>query len=72
MTSLVARRLGEPGFVTFLGELVRLGVLSRSEKRRWLALHGAVLRTEPPLDDGERFDEEALGALAREFGGPLE
>ena len=68
MTSVVARRLGEPGFVTFLSALVELGVLSPAEKRRWLALPGAVVRTEPPLDDGERFDEEELRALAHELG----
>lgn len=56
--------------MAFLGELVRMGVLTRGEKLAWLALHGAVMRaTLPPLDDGRGINEEALAALADELGG---
>jgi hypothetical protein len=58
---IVASRLGEPGFLRFVHELNALGVLDRAELLSWLELHGCVLRaTEEPLDDGERFDEEAF------------
>ena len=51
---IVARRLGDGGFVNFLKELHRLGVLQHAELLDWLALHGSVLRaTEPPLDRGD-------------------
>jgi hypothetical protein len=45
-------------------------VLSREEKLRWLALHGATMRaTLPPRDEGHRFNEEALAELERELTG---
>jgi hypothetical protein len=70
---LVATRLGDLGFVAFAKGLHRLDVIDHDELLRWLELHGDVIRaTEPPLDDGERFDEDALLALAREFGGWVE
>ena len=69
MKAVIAAQIGEEGFVPFLGELVRLGVLTRDEKRAWLALHGAVMQaTLPPLDDGQGVDHKALDALAAEFG----
>ena len=70
MKSVIARRVGEEGFVTFLGQLMRLRVLTPKEKRRWLVLHGLILRAEPPLDNGA-LDEAALKALARELRGKL-
>ena len=61
---IVARRLGEEGFVVFLQELHWLGVLQHAELLAWLSLHGAVLRAiEPPLDDGETFHEERISDL---------
>lgn len=67
--AVVARRLGEPGYVRFVKRLAELGVLDREERRGWIALHGAVLRaTEPPLDDGTGPDEQALTALVAERG----
>ena len=41
---MIARRVGEPGFVVYLHELRGLRVLSRREVLAWLALHGAVIR----------------------------
>ena len=68
--TLVVHRVGEEGFVAFLGQLVHLGVLTRQEKVGWIRLHGAILRLiEEPLDDGERLDEEAFAALVTELGG---
>ena len=67
--TVLARQLGEPGFVHFLCELRRLRVLSQREVVSWLGLHGAVVRlSEPPLDDGKRLDELALAELERELG----
>lgn len=66
---MLARQLGEPGFVVYLHELRRLRVLSRREVVGWLGLHGAVIRMlEPPLDDGETFDEHAFAELSFELG----
>ena len=42
--------------------------VSRDELLGWTRLHGAVLRTEPPLQDGDQFDKEAFAALQRELG----
>jgi hypothetical protein len=57
-------RVGEVGFVSYLHQLRRLGVIDQSEVISWLGLHGAVIRaTEAPLDDGERLDEDALESL---------
>jgi hypothetical protein len=65
--TLVARTVGEEDFVRFLVALRRLGVIDRTEKVRWLALHGAVIRAiEPPLEDDSGFDEAAFAALAEE------
>jgi hypothetical protein len=66
---IVARRLGEGGYVPFLKELHRLGVLQHAELLTWLELHGRVLRmVEPPLDGGDgvsylRVDELRLREL---------
>jgi hypothetical protein len=65
---VIAPRLGDAGFVHYLHELRRLRVLSRGEVIAWMGLHGAVTRLEPPLDDGNRLDEEALAELERELG----
>jgi hypothetical protein len=69
VTRYVTATLGEPGFSRFLREVYRAGVLSRDELLGWIALHGAVLRMEPALQDGDHFDEEAFAALERELGG---
>jgi len=53
MRMLIAARVGEQGFVQFLHRLHELGVLDRYEVLQWLALHGAVLRLDPPLDESE-------------------
>ena len=61
---IVACRVGDEGFLHFVHELRRSGVLDREETLGWLALHGAVLRAFGlPLDDGERLDPEAFREL---------
>ena len=57
---IVARRVGEEGFLTYVKALHRLGVLQHPELLNWLALHGHVLRaTEPPLDAGDGLPDYA-------------
>lgn len=69
VSELRAVRVGEEGFVRFLCDLRRAGVLDTDEARGWLALHGSVLRwTESPLDDGETLNEEAFQELERVLG----
>jgi hypothetical protein len=69
MRVIVGAQVGLEGFTSFLGLLVRLGVLTPKEKRGWLGLHGAVMRaTLPPLDDGTGINEEEFEALVREVG----
>ena len=69
MKTLISARLGEVGYVTFVHELERLGVLDRDSVREHLRLHGHLLRMcEPPLDDGGRLDEQAFAKLERELG----
>lgn len=64
---IVARRLGEEGYVTFLKELQRLGVLQHAELLNWLALHGSVLRaTEPPLDTGGGVPDSPIALLVKD------
>jgi hypothetical protein len=64
-----ASHVGEAGFVRYLHELHRRQVISRREVVAWTALHGALIRhSEPPLDDGDSLDEEALSELQRELG----
>ena len=66
---MIARRVGEPGFVMYVHELRRLQVLSRREVLAWLGLHGAVIRLlEPPLDDGLGIDEQVFADLEDELG----
>jgi hypothetical protein len=66
--TLKSRHVGEMGFASYVCELRRLRVLSRSEVRSWLALHGAVIRlSEPPLELDSGVDEDASEALAREL-----
>jgi hypothetical protein len=61
-----AVRIGEEGFVAFLHELRRLGVLTQPDVIAWLALHGAVLRrTESPLDTGEGIPDVSVVRLGR-------
>jgi hypothetical protein len=73
MRTIVGAEVGREGFVAYLGELRRLGVLSQAEKLGWLALHGGLMRaTLPPLDDGTGVDEERLQALVQQLGGELE
>ena len=62
---VTATRIGEPGFSRFLREVYRAGVLSRDEWLGWIALHGAVLRMDPPLPE-----DEVLAALERELVDP--
>ena len=67
--TLIVREVGQPGFVSYLHQLRRLGVLSQPEVLRWLALHGSVIRlVEPPLDDGSGIDEQVFADLAGELG----
>jgi hypothetical protein len=70
--TIAAHRLGEEGFAAFLGELVRLGVLTRVEKIGWLRLHGSILRLADPLGDGVSFNEKTFSALLAEFEEPTE
>jgi hypothetical protein len=72
MSTIVAHRVGEEGYVHFLHVLLRLGVLDRDDVLAHLRLHGAVIRrAELPVDEGDGADEEALEALADELGGEL-
>ena len=64
MTTLVAFRIGEVGYVGYLHELRRLHVLTTEDLLVHLRLHGAVLRI-----TGQPVDHEVAG-LARELGGP--
>jgi hypothetical protein len=67
--TLIAREIGQPGFVGYLHELRRLGVLSQPEVLGWLTLHGTLIRSlELPLDDGTELDEQAFAELERELG----
>jgi hypothetical protein len=67
--TLISREIGQMGFVTYLHQLRRLGVLSQPEVIAWMALHGSVIRcVELALDDGFGIDEEALAELQRELG----
>lgn len=64
MMTLISARLGEVGYVTFIHELERLGVLDRDSVREHLRLHGHLLRMcEPPLDGSV----EMLVQLEREL-----
>jgi hypothetical protein len=65
---IVARSVGEPGFVAFAKALERRGVLSPEELRAWLGLHGAVLRARAlPLDAGSGIAAELLDRLEEEL-----
>ena len=65
---IVARRLGEEGYVVFLKELHRLGVLQHAELLNWLTLHGHVLRaTEPPLDTGDGVPDSFIAMLLEDL-----
>ncbi len=70
--AVIARRVGDEGFVEYLHRLQGFGILDHEELIAWLQLHGVVLRgTLRPLDDGTGVDEEELDALGRELGGEL-
>ena len=60
-----AARLGESGYVEFLHEVFWLGVITSEELIDHLALHGAVLRLDPALNDGMGVDEDALAGILR-------
>ena len=63
---IVARRLGEEGYVVFLKELHRLGVLQHAELLGWLELHGRVLcAIERPLDLGDGVPGVVVDELLR-------
>jgi hypothetical protein len=64
---LRAAHLGEVGFLEFVLELGRLGVLDSEEALAWLRLHGDVLRvSEPPLDRGDGVPDGLVEWLLRE------
>lgn len=65
---IVARRLGEEGFLTYVKALQRLGVLQHAELLNWLTLHGHVLRaTEPPLATGDGVPDSLIAMLLQDL-----
>ena len=62
---VVARRVGELGFVEFAKACHRLEVIDHAELLGWLGLHGAVMRrASRPLDEGDGHPRRrARGAL---------
>ncbi len=69
-TALVARGVGELGFVEFAKACHRLEVIDQAELLGWLGLHGAVMRwASRPLDEGDGIPDDGVKALLEELLG---
>lgn len=56
--SLVSRRLGDVGFLSYLRDLLRLGAITERERLGWADLHAAVVRARGLHEAGEGKGEE--------------